>query len=135
MSASIRFVAALLALGVIGGTASFTVMRMQASATTRMTAEQLTGGGVERGRDVIARAGCGSCHAIPGISAARGAVGPPLPGIAGRTLIAGRFVNSPEVLIRWLRVPQAMAPGSGMPNTGLTEQQARDAAAYLYTLK
>ena len=135
MPASVRFVAALLALGVIAGTASFSVMRLQARAAARSTAEQLTGGHVEQGKGVIARAGCGSCHSIPGIPAANGKVGPPLQGVAVRTLVAGRFANSPEVLVRWLRTPQAMAPGSGMPNQGLTERQARDAAAYLYTLE
>jgi len=135
MPASTRFVAALLALGIIAGAASFAVMRMQASAATRVTAEQLAGGEVERGKSVIEHAGCGACHVIPGIPAARGEVGPSLQGVAVRTLIAGRFANSPDVLIRWLRTPQAMAPGSGMPNPGLTERQARDAAAYLYTLE
>ena len=135
MPASTRFVAALLALGVVAGAASFTTMRLQASAAARVTAEQLTGGRVEHGEAVITRAACGACHTIPGIRAARGTVGPPLQGMAVRKLIAGRFTNSPPVLVRWLRTPQAMVPGSGMPDTGLTEQQARDAAAYLYNLE
>jgi cytochrome c1 len=38
-------------------------------------------------------------------------------------------------LITWLRDPQAIVPGNAMPNMGLQDQQARDIAAYLYTLQ
>jgi len=31
-----------------------------------------------------------------------------------------------------LRSPQSVIPGNAMPNTGLTEEDARDIAAYLY---
>jgi cytochrome c1 len=34
-----------------------------------------------------------------------------------------------------LRDPQSVVPGNAMPSTNLTDQQARDAAAYLYTLR
>jgi cytochrome c1 len=35
----------------------------------------------------------------------------------------------------WLRDPQAIVPGNAMPNVGLTEKDARDVAAYLFTLR
>jgi cytochrome c1 len=38
-------------------------------------------------------------------------------------------------LILWLQNPQAVEPGTVMPNLGLTEIEARDIAAYLYTLR
>jgi cytochrome c len=32
-------------------------------------------------------------------------------------------------------VPQSIEPGTGMPNLGVSDGQARDIAAYLYTLR
>lgn len=61
-------------------------------------------------------------------------VGPPLMEWARRGYVAGRLPNAPENLVAWLRDPQAISPGSAMPNLGLTAAEARDAAAYLYTL-
>ena len=135
MSPSVRFVVGLLVMGVAAAPVSFAVMRWQANAQARITAEQLTGGDVKQGEIVIGAYGCGSCHVIPGISAASGKVGPPLTGMAMRAEIAGKLANSAEAMIQWLHSPQTVVPGNGMPNQGLTEQQARDAAAYLYTLK
>ncbi len=94
-----------------------------------------TGGTAERGQNVIADKNCGSCHTIPGISGARGVVGPPLMFFGRRTYIAGQLPNKPENLIRWIRSPQSVEPDTAMPNLGLTEQQARDVAAYLYQLR
>ncbi len=96
---------------------------------------QLTRGGPEAGRQAIARAGCGSCHTIPGIAGARAIVGPPLTGIANRNYIAGVLPNEPEAMIRWLLDPGSHSPKTVMPDTGLSEQEARDIAAYLYTLR
>lgn len=93
-----------------------------------------TGGDAERGRAVIERAGCGACHAIPGVRGARGLVGPPLASFAARTYIAGELPNTPENLVRWIQHPHAVEPKTAMPELGLDERQARDAAAYLYTL-
>jgi cytochrome c1 len=50
------------------------------------------------------------------------------------TFVAGLLRNEPDNLLRWLRQPQSLIPGNAMPDTGLTDQQARDIAAYLYTL-
>jgi cytochrome c len=94
-----------------------------------MTAE---GGDPDRGRTAILGYGCVSCHVIPGLPEARARVGPDLDNLATRRLIAGQHPNQPEVLVRWLQEPQTMRPGSGMPDMGVTEQDARDIAAYLY---
>jgi cytochrome c len=94
-----------------------------------------TGGDPKRGAQIIREVGCGSCHIIPGIRPARGLVGPPLMLFAHRTYIAGQIPNTPENLIAWVRDPPAIEPGTAMPNLGLDEQQARDIAAYLYTLR
>jgi putative membrane protein len=98
-------------------------------------AEQITRGHVDRGRQAIQRYGCGSCHVIPGISGADSLVGPSLERIASRAYVAGRLVNQPEAMIGWVRDPQHYRHPTAMPNLGLSEQDARDIAAYLYTLK
>ena len=88
-----------------------------------------------RGRELIERYSCGSCHMVPGVEGARGLVGPPLIHWANRRYIAGEVENTPEHLITWLTVPQSIEPGTAMPNMGVTDGQARAMAAYLYTLK
>jgi cytochrome c len=77
----------------------------------------------------------GTCHTIPGIYTARGVVGPPLYFFGRRTMVAGELPNTPENLVRWLRNPPGVEPGTAMPNLGLSDQQAQDIAAYLYTLQ
>ncbi len=94
-----------------------------------------TGGDVHRGAAVINQYRCGACHYIPGIHDARGMVGPPLMFFGQRTFIAGEVPNSPENLVQWIRSPKSIEPGTAMPDLGLSEQEARDAAAYLYTLR
>lgn len=95
----------------------------------------VVGGQAEDGKGDIQRYGCGSCHMIPGVDGADGTVGPPLIKWSQRTYIAGEVPNTPDFLIRWIEVPQAIEPGTAMPNLGVTEQDARDIAAYLYTLR
>ena len=94
-----------------------------------------TGGDARRGAAVIGQFGCGACHTIPGIRAADGLVGPPLYFFSRRTFIAGQLPNTPSNLARWVKDPPAVEPGTAMPNLGLSDQQARDVAAYLYTLR
>lgn len=87
------------------------------------------------GRQIIREVGCGSCHTIPGIRGADGLVGPPLLWWSRRTFIAGQLPNTPDNLVRWLQNPPAVEPHRAMPARGLDERQARDVAAYLYTLR
>lgn len=94
----------------------------------------IPGADVRRGAALIASWGCGTCHVVPGIRGFQGAAGPPLTDWAQRTFIAGRFPNSPSRLIPWLVNAPAMLPGTGMPNVGVHEAEARHMAAYLYTL-
>ena len=88
-----------------------------------------------RGRRLIASGayGCAACHTIPGIRAARGVVGPPLEGLARRSLIAGSLPNNTSALVAFLQNPPALVPNTGMPNVGLTLDEARDIAAFLST--
>ena len=92
------------------------------------------GGDASRGQVTIGRLGCGSCHEIPGVPDAHGLTGPPLTRFARRTMVAGLLPNTPANLVRWLRDPQGVLPGNAMPQADLSEAQARDIAAYLYTL-
>jgi cytochrome c2 len=91
-------------------------------------------GDVGRGRVTITESGCGSCHRIPGIVNADSYVGPPLDAWSRRSFVAGTLVNRPDELARWLRDPQAIRPGSGMPDLGLDEREIADIVEYLYTL-
>ena len=91
-------------------------------------------GNADRGRIAIQRYGCGSCHRVPGVGGADGTVGPPLDFWSKRTYVAGEVPNTPDFLVRWIEMPQAIEPGTAMPNLGVTEGSARDIAAYLYTL-
>ena len=97
-------------------------------------AQRVDGGDPGRGKQAIMRYGCGGCHVIPGVTLARGMVGPPLTNWAERRVIAGEVENTPEHLIVWITYPQAVEPGTDMPNMGVTDGDARDIAAYLYTL-
>lgn len=94
----------------------------------------LTGGDPQRGIEAIGRYGCASCHDIPGIRPSGAAVGPPLAGIAARAYLAGRLPNSPANMMIWIQHPQHVARGTAMPEMGVTERDARDITALLYTL-
>ncbi len=98
-------------------------------------AEVTTGGSAHRGAAAIERYGCGSCHIIPGISGAQGRVGASLDGIASRIYIAGVLQNTPENMMHWIENPPAVDPKTVMPNLGVTPNDAKDIAGYLYTLK
>ena len=93
-------------------------------------------GNVTRGGTLIASGagGCTACHAIPDMPGPGGVVGPPLAGIAERAFIAGQLPNKPDVLVAFLQDPPALVPATGMPDVRLSLDEARDIAAYLYTL-
>jgi mono/diheme cytochrome c family protein len=90
---------------------------------------------VQRGRQALYQYACNACHVIPGVTGSSPHVGPPLKGIAGRSLIAGSLPNTQENMARWLRETQALKPGTAMPQLGVTERDAKDIAAYLATLR
>ena len=86
-----------------------------------------------------ARGRCTSTPAMPATPfpaspAPQPHVGPPLDGIARRAMIGGRLANTPDNMVRWLRRTHEVDPRTAMPEMGLTEQDARDIAAYLSTL-
>jgi putative membrane protein len=93
------------------------------------------GGNAAHGAALIDTYGCGSCHSVPGVPNADGLVGPPLDRFGSRVYIAGLLYNTPDNLMAWIRDPQRFVPGVVMPDMGVTEQDARDIAAYLESLR
>jgi cytochrome c oxidase assembly factor CtaG/cytochrome c2 len=101
----------------------------------RETARALTGGEPTRGPQAIRKYGCDTCHTIPGVLEASATVGPPLTQIARRTYLAGRIPNTPENMLTWIRHPKSIDDKTAMPEMGVSMQDGRDIAAYLYTLR
>ena len=98
-------------------------------------AREITGGEPRRGPEAIRKYGCDTCHVIPGVLTADATVGPPLTQIAQRAYLAGRIDNTPENMIKWIRHPHSVDDRTLMPEMGVSAQDGRDIAAYLYTLR
>ena len=123
--------AAVVVLTIAGG---FIGNQLEARQRLDARVRALTGGDPEAGRAALARRPCGGCHQIPGVRGAAGKVGPPLSAFAGRAYIGGRLANTPDNLTAWIENPHNIDPQSAMPPMGVGEKEARDMAAYLYTL-
>lgn len=93
----------------------------------------VAGGDPQKAPDIIRHYGCGACHTISGVPGANATVGPPLEGLRERPYVAGVLTNTPENLVRWIQHPREIDPRTAMPDTGITEQEARHVAAYLYS--
>ena len=112
---------------------TFASILLVASAVLARAAD--VAGNAENGRLLLRQYGCGGCHRIPGVEAARGNVGPSLEGIARRVYLAGRLPNTPENMVRWIVEPKAIHPGTAMPDLSVSEAQAHDMVAHLYRLR
>ena len=124
----------------------------QASAPTEETAapiQELPSGLdpqlVAQGREIFHNQTCVACHSIQGTNA-QGQVAPNLTLLGRRaTIAAGWLDNSVESIERWIRAPRDVKPGALMPGvseeggnwpaTGLTDEQVRAVAQYLYSLR
>jgi cytochrome c len=95
--------------------------------------EPLTGGNPRIGQQLIARYGCAACHQIKGIAHSDSKVGPSLKEIRDSSYVGGVAPNSADNLMRWIMHPRAMSPNTAMPELGVTNTEARDIAAYLYS--
>lgn len=93
----------------------------------------VAGGDAQRGRALIERYGCVACHSVPGLASYGANVGPPLVSLSQRGYLAGVLPNTPEAMVRWLRDPTAVDPRTAMPNLGVSQAEALDIAAYLYS--
>lgn len=98
-------------------------------------AQEVALGDPELGRRALEQYLCATCHRIPGVASATKHVGPPLNGIATRQYIAGVLPNTPANMVLWIKHPRQINPLSAMPDLDVQEEDARDIAAYLYTLK
>jgi cytochrome c1 len=93
------------------------------------------GGDAKIGKQLVTQYQCGACHKIPDVPGAGGEAGPDLEKFGRSSYIAGGIPNVPPRLVAWLLDPPALKPGTVMPAMGMTEQEARHMAAYLYTLR
>lgn len=96
---------------------------------------ELPDGDPQRGKAAIQRHGCGACHVVPGVRDAQGRVGPKLEGFRDQVYIAGVLPNTPENLMIWIQHPRSINPLTAMPDLEVSEQEARDIAAYLYAMR
>jgi cytochrome c1 len=78
---------------------------------------------------------CRACHIIPGVTGSDVYVGRSLADFGDRRYIGGKLPNNQANLVRWIRDPQSIDPGTAMPAMGVSERDALDMSAYLLTLK
>ncbi|HEX6513800.1 MAG TPA: c-type cytochrome [Chloroflexota bacterium] len=87
------------------------------------------------GRTLFVARGCEGCHTLSGVPEATGVAGPRLDNVAVRGTIAGdQIPGTPENLARWIFDPASLKPSTTMPRPGVTPEEARDLAAFLYSL-
>ena len=89
----------------------------------------------QRGKRALLNYACVACHEIPGVTGSEVRVGPPLAGMGQRRTVGGVLDNTPEAMAAFLRSPPTHAPGTAMPEMGMTARDARDMAEYLATLR
>lgn len=90
---------------------------------------------VDAGRHRFLELACVNCHTIRGTTAV-GTVGPDLTHLMSRrTLAAGACANDHEHLLTWIADPDAIKPGSHMPNMHLSKQDVDVIVAFLLTLE
>ena len=88
-----------------------------------------------KGMNVCMQGTCATCHAIGGTDAG-GQSGPDLTHFANRaTIAAGTLHNTPQNLSRWLADPQAIKPGTNMPQVPTSPSDREALVAYLEGLK
>ena len=95
----------------------------------------LTNGNPDRGKTALTSYGCVACHTIPGVRGSNSLMAPPLIGISQRSYLAGMLENTPDNLRSWIQHPRKVNPHTAMPEQGVTDQDALDMAAYLYTAR
>ena len=98
-------------------------------------AAETTGGEFDRGKVALQHYGCIACHTIDGVSQSEALVGPPLTRMAGRSYLAGNMPNNAQNLLHFIQHPRQVHNDTAMPEMGVTESDARDIAAYLYSFQ
>ena len=95
-------------------------------------------GDVDNGKQLFAAKGCIACHVAPGVPGASGTIGPNLTGVGNqsrRPQLAGSLPNNADNLRHWVKDPQAVKPGTMMPNLNLSDKEVDDLVAFLQTLQ
>ena len=87
---------------------------------------------IRAGKAALQTYGCGGCHYVPGIANATGRVGPKLDDYDQQIYVAGVLTNTADNLAAWIQNPQKYSPNTVMPNLGVSEEEARAMASYLY---
>jgi cytochrome c2 len=126
-------VAAVVALAAVAAAGTLGASWISKQQQSERVARAMTGGDPAKAPDLIRRYGCSGCHTISGIPGGDGQVGGPLSDLKKRVYVAGVAENSPDNLVRWIVDPQSFSPRSAMPRSGISEGEARDVAAYLYS--
>jgi len=117
---------------VVASAAFVTTSILRDNHTRAAIARVMTGGDPGPAPAIFRRYGCAGCHTITGIPGADGQAGAPLTELSKRVYIAGVLENRPDNLVAWIVSPQRFSPQTAMPQSGISEQEARDLAAYLY---
>ena len=107
---------------------------MAASAGCDSADTPVAGGNPALGPETLRQYACHACHVIPGVVGATSHVGPALDNIGNIQYVAGVLPSTPENVVRWIRHPQDIDPLTAMPDLGVTEEHARNIAAYLYAV-
>ena len=92
------------------------------------------GPNLARGKQLMSEYACVSCHVIPGFDVG-GSLGPSMEGWGKKETIVQKFPNTPANLAQWIINPQSLDPETTMPPSGMADGDARDAAAFLLSLK
>jgi cytochrome c1 len=125
-------VVAVLAVGA-GGAYAYHEFRLNAEQLDDAIA--LVGGNPDNAPALVVRYGCAGCHRIKGLPEAVGLSGPSLDGVARETWVAGIMPATVDNLVGWIVNPRAYDPQTAMPNTGISEAEARDVATYLLSIR
>lgn len=118
----------------IAGMTAIGVTSCSACSQYDITPPLALSGDPRRGRALLAQYECGVCHVIPGVPGATGRVGPALDAYARRPYVAGKWPNLPEVLVKFIEDPPALAPQTAMPAIPMDVGDAQHMATYLHTL-
>ncbi|MER8464825.1 c-type cytochrome [Mesorhizobium sp. M1396] len=125
--------ATLMGIVLVAASAAFVAVNVARDNHTRaVVAKTITGGDPDRAPAIFRRYGCSGCHTIPGIPGADGQTGGPLTGLSKRVYIAGVLENNSGNLVTWIVSPRSFSPRTAMPATGISPEEAKDLAAYLY---
>jgi cytochrome c1 len=128
VTAALGFLLLLLAAGAA-------VYEGQRQRSAERWAAALTGGDPHRAPAMMILNGCAGCHTIPGVPGAFGSAGPDLSGLADRAYIGGMLPNTADNLALWIRDARSVNPHTAMPSSRISDAEARDIAAYLYSLQ